>query len=175
MTRMAARRGGGSDHCPAAGSRAPCAEIDPQAFLDAFDEFAQAVRRARGVPASDGEGGLSLTFSQYALIRALAGRSAARIGDLAGDAAITPSTATRILDVLERREMVQRHRAPEDRRAVTVTLTERGRVALQRQDDWMRGRQEAFFAGLPATEQALAPDLLLRLAQLIGELSAGPG
>jgi DNA-binding MarR family transcriptional regulator len=69
---------------------------------------------------------------------------------------------------------VRRDRSAEDRRAVSVSLTERGREALGRQDAWMRGRQRGFFAALPPEEQALAPDLLVRLAGLIGELAAGP-
>ena len=147
---------------------------DPDAFLEAFDAFATAIRRARGVPAQDGDGRLNLTLSQYTLVRALAGREAARIGDLAGDAAIAPSTATRILDALERRAMVRRHRVAEDRRGVTITLTERGRAALHRQDAWMRGRQRAFFDELPDDERAVASDLLVRLAALIDELAVGP-
>lgn len=148
---------------------------EAEAFLGAFDALAQAIRRARGVPARDGAAGPALTFSQYALIRALADRETARIGDLALDAAVTPSTATRILDALERRRLVRRARAASDRRAVAVTLTGRGRDALRRQDAWMRGRQRAFFAALPAHERAFAPDLLLRLGVLIDELAAGPG
>ena len=140
-------------------------------FLDAFDSLASAVRRARGV-SQDGENALS--FSQLALIRALAGRDAARVSELADDAAITPSTATRILDVLERRAMVQRTRIETDRRRVTVTLTDQGRIALARQDAWMRGRQREFYAELPDGERELAASLLLRVAQLIDELAAGP-
>ena len=96
------------------------------------------------------------------------------MSDLAAEASIAPSTATRILDALERRAIVTRTRSREDRRGVTVTLTEFGRGALEAQDAWMRGRQRAFFAGLPAQEQELAPDLLVRLAALIDELAAGP-
>ena len=40
--------------------------------------------------------------------------------------------------------------------------------------EWLRGRQRAFYAGLPAHERELAPDLLIRLAGLIDELAAGP-
>ena len=58
---------------------------------------------------------------------------------------------------------------------MTVTLTDFGREALRSQDEWMRGRQTAFFAGLPPAERELAPDLLVRLAALIDELAAGPG
>ncbi len=160
--------GGGADH----DAFLDAFETDHDAFLDAFETLTQAIRRARGTSALDADG--RLTFSQYALIRALAGREAARIGDLAGDAAISPSTATRILDALERRALVRRHRSSEDRRGVTVTLTEAGRAALGRQDAWMRGRQRAFFEQLPGGERAFAPGLLVRMAALIDELAAGP-
>lgn len=145
--------------------------IGAESFHESFDALAQAIRRARGAPARDAE---DLSLSQYALVRALAERSDVRIGDLAGEAAITPSTATRILDTLERRSLIRRRREPGDRRVVTVTLTERGRMALERRDTWLRGRQQAFFATLPDAQRALAPDLLRRLAVLIDELAAGP-
>jgi DNA-binding MarR family transcriptional regulator len=146
---------------------------DGDAFLAAFDAFAQAVRRARGAPAQSAENG-TLTLSQYALLQALATRDQARVRDLAVEAGITASTATRILDALERRGIILRSRSPDDRRAVTVTLTEFGRDALGHQDGWLRGRQRAFYATLPEVERELAPDLLMRLAALIDELAAGP-
>jgi DNA-binding MarR family transcriptional regulator len=147
------------------------ARQDVEAFLASFDAFAKAVRRARGAPSS-GEG---LTLSQYALLQALSERQAARVRDLADEAGIAPSTATRILDVLERRSIVRRARAADDRRGVTVTLTAFGRQALAGQDEWIRTRQLAFYEALPDIERELAPDLLVRLAALIDALAAGPG
>jgi DNA-binding MarR family transcriptional regulator len=145
---------------------------DVDEFLNSFDAFAQAVRRARGTQAQSRDE--SLTLSQYALLQALASRETARVQELASEAGVTPSTASRILDALERRAIVSRSRAPDDRRGVTITLTEQGREALNDQDTWLRGRQRAFYDGLPATEQELAPDLLVRLAALIDEIAAGP-
>jgi DNA-binding MarR family transcriptional regulator len=139
-------------------------------FLTAFDALAQAVRRARGSAAANG----GLTLSQYGLLEGLTAQSSARVQELAGNAGITPSTATRILDALERRGIVERTRTPEDRRAVAVSLTEQGQELLQAEEEWLRGRQRAFFASLPPTEREIAPDLLQRLAALIDELAAGP-
>jgi DNA-binding MarR family transcriptional regulator len=141
-------------------------------FLAAFDAFAQAIRRVRGASPQDRPG--LLTFSQYALLQPLAGTDAARVSDLAAEAGIAPSTATRILDALERRALVCRTRSEEDRREVTVTLTELGRRALERQGAWIRGRQRAFFDNLPPNERELVGDLLIRLADLIDEVAAGP-
>ncbi len=142
-------------------------------FLAAFDTFVQAVRRARGAPARGGE--RELTLSQYALVAGLSERRGARVRELARDAGITASTATRILDALERRDIVRRDRAAEDRRAVTVTLTDHGRELLSEQDGWVRARTLSFYDGLPGDERLMVANLLFRLSSLIDELAAGPG
>ena len=139
-------------------------------FLTAFDALAQAVRRARGAAAANG----GLTLSQYGLLEGLTTQPSARVQELAGSAGVTPSTATRILDALERRGIVERARSLEDRRAVAVSLTDQGEQLLQSQQEWLRGRQRSFYASLPPEERELAPDLLLRLAALIDELASGP-
>lgn len=141
-------------------------------FLAGFDALAQAVRRARGANGRAADGGL--TLSQYGLLEGLAHRRAARVQDLAGAAGISPSTATRILDALERRGIVRRTRSSVDRRAVAVSLTKLGQDLLHAEQEWLRGRQGAFYDSLPGAEQELAPDLLVRLAALIDELAAGP-
>jgi DNA-binding MarR family transcriptional regulator len=141
-------------------------------FLAGFDALAQSVRRARGATGHGADGGL--TLSQYGLLEGLASRRAARVQELAAGAGISPSTATRILDALERRGIVRRTRSTKDRRAVAVSLTELGAELLHAEEDWLRGRQRDFYASLPPAEQELAPDLLIRLAALIDELAAGP-
>jgi DNA-binding MarR family transcriptional regulator len=148
------------------------ADVAAEDFVAAFDALVQAVRRARGAPVQAGD--RSLTLSQYALLRGLADRTEARVYELATEASITAPTATRILDALERRGIVRRNRATDDRRAVTVTLTTSGRDQLSSQDEWMRARTRAFHAKLPPHEREFAPDLLVRLAALIDELAAGP-
>jgi DNA-binding MarR family transcriptional regulator len=145
---------------------------DSREFLAAFDEFARAVRRARGTGPQSANG--TLTLSQYGLLQPLADREDARVRELASQAGIAAPTATRILDALERRGVVHRSRASGDRRVVTVTLTELGRDMLSSQDEWLRGRERAFFESLPPDERELAPDLLLRLAALIDQLALGP-
>lgn len=143
-------------------------------FVAGFDALAQAVRRARGanVNGRSANGGLSL--SQYALLEVLADQRSARVQELAAHAGITASTATRILDALERRGVVRRVRDDDDRRVVAVSLTDQGQTLVHAERDWLRGRQRAFYAALPSAEQELAPDLLFRLAALIDELASKP-
>lgn len=140
-------------------------------FVAGFDALAQAVRRARGANGST-NGGLSL--SQYALLEVLADRRSARVQELAAHAGVTASTATRILDALERRGVVLRLRDDEDRRVVAVSLTDQGQTLVTAEREWLRGRQRAFYAALPSSEQELAPDLMFRLAALIDELAIKP-
>ncbi len=151
---------------------APTPIAGAEDFLVAFETLAQAVRRARGAVAQDSPD--RLTLSQYSLLLPLSGADTARVSDLAAGAGIAPSTASRILDALERRAIVRRTRSEEDRRGVTVTLTDDGRAVLDQQHEWMRGRQLEFFDGLPGEERELVADLLVRLAALIDELSCGP-
>lgn len=141
-------------------------------FLDAFDAFVQAVRRARGGRGRERQ--RVLTLSQYGLLQPLAASDGARVRELADQAGIAPSTATRILDALQRRGIVDRSPSAGDRRGVRVTLTPAGREALRDEDDWLRAREREFYARLPDHERRLAPDLLLRLAALIDEMAAGP-
>ena len=149
----------------------PTPEADQ--VLDAFDTFVQAVRRARG--ASSQVQGRSLTLSQYGLLQPLADSEGARVRELAEQAGIAPSTATRILDALERRGIVDRRTSDGDRRGISVSLTPAGRQVLDNEDGWMRARERDFYASLPPDERVLAPDLLKRLAAFIDQLAAGPG
>ncbi len=141
-------------------------------FVAAFDSLARAIRRARGALNPSNGGGLSL--SQYGLLLPLADRSQARTGELAEAAGITASTATRILDALERRGVVVRLQAADDRRAVAVRLTPRGRALLGRHRAWIRDRQREFYATLDVDERGPAPKLLRKLGGLIDELASGP-
>ena len=150
---------------------APSPEPDVDAFLASFDTFAQAVRRARGARTGGGGG---LTLSQYGLLEPLLDHEPARVRELAAGAGITAPTATRILDTLERRGLVHRAQAHDDRRGVSVRLTERGRTDLRNHHEWLRTRQRAFHQELTPRERALAPDLMVRVAALIDELAGGP-
>jgi DNA-binding MarR family transcriptional regulator len=142
-------------------------------FLDAFQTFARAIRRARGGRPREGSG--TLTLSQYGLLEPLLDQRSARSTELAAAAGITASTATRILDALERNGIIQRGRSAEDRRAVTVCLTAEGRRRLEAQREWIQLRELALYEGLAPEQRAVAEDLLRRLAVLSDELAAGPG
>jgi DNA-binding MarR family transcriptional regulator len=145
-------------------------EIDR--FLDAFQTFARAIRRARGARPAAGEGGL--TLSQYGLLEPLLDQTDGRSTELAEAAGIAASTATRILDALERNGIVRRGRDDQDRRAVTVSLTPLGRRRLAAHRSWIQEQEIALYEGMGADQRSVAADLLLRLAELSEKLGEGP-
>ncbi|MBI5105003.1 MAG: MarR family transcriptional regulator [Solirubrobacterales bacterium] len=113
------------------------AELDT--FMAAFDELRRAVRSARARTADD-----RLTPSQYDLLLPLldAGRSLG-LRELAEAAGVAPPTATRMLDGLQRRGLVDRSRCADDRRAVRLTLTSEGAALVrERREQVLAAHQE---------------------------------
>ena len=83
-------------------------------FLAAFDTLAQAIRRARGTILQ--AGAMGLTLSQYGLLEPLARRPSARVHELARrEARDHGPHGDEGAHALERRGIVERRRASEDR------------------------------------------------------------
>lgn len=68
-----------------------------------------------------------VTLPQYRALVILASRGGQRVVDLADALDVSPSTATRMCDRLEAKDLITRERSAEDRRTVRVTLTDAGR------------------------------------------------
>jgi DNA-binding MarR family transcriptional regulator len=137
-------------------------------FTEALHDFFKAARRARGRAARDpSPDGLSL--AQYHLLEPLGTgpRTNRELAELAG---ISAPTATRMIDGLVQRNLVSRIEDPTDRRAVVISLTEPGRVALSRKEREYDARRQRIAEALEPHEQDLAADLLRRIAAVIEEL-----
>src|SRR5919107_3828904 len=105
---------------------APAAADD---FAAAWEDFFRAVRRAKG-RASARKPANGLSLSQYHLLAPLAAADEPlTVRSLAEAAAVTPPTATRMLDGLVRDGLATRRPSARDRRCVTVSLTPAGREA----------------------------------------------
>lgn len=136
---------------------------DPQleAFTAAFDEFVRAAKRARARHQPDA----LLSPGQYDLLAPLLdGDEPPGLTDLARAAGVSAPTATRMLDGLQRRGLVSRKRAAEDRRAIRVTLTTAGRAAVLDHRARQLRRRRALFEQLSPADRRAAARVLSRLA-----------
>ena len=106
-----------------------------------------------------------LTLPQLAVLRSLRDAGPQLAGHLAETAGLSAASATRLLDRLEERGLVRRHRDRDDRRCVEIQLTAQGRhlVGAVRvlRDSPLRRAVEA----MSDTEQRALAAALRRLAQ----------
>jgi DNA-binding MarR family transcriptional regulator len=138
------------------------------AFSAALHDFFRAARRARGRAArrSDPEG---LSLAQYHLLEPLAdGPSTNR--QLAAAADVSSPTATRMIDVLVARDLVTRVEDPTDRRAVLISLTPRGRRALEAKMREYDAARRQIAAAFDPDERRVAAGLIERITEVIEEL-----
>ncbi len=113
--------------------------IDEQLTLPQFDVLAQLHRRRQGMTP----------------------------GELTRELLVTAGNVTGIVDRLVRLGLVERMPVPEDRRAVRVRLTERGRRLMQRAIPRHRRDLEVILGAVPASDLARLRDLLGRVAQAL--------
>jgi DNA-binding MarR family transcriptional regulator len=152
---------------PTATKTPPDTSTAYEQFEFAWDEFMVSVRRARGRAASAPGG---LTSSQFHLLDALDRGTARTVGELAEAAGVTPPTATRMLDVLEREGVVERGRDEADRRVVAITLTPAGRKRVRARRSLIAKRRRMVFDALTAEERRRGAQLLHRLAEVMDHL-----
>jgi DNA-binding MarR family transcriptional regulator len=80
-----------------------------------------------------------------------------------------PSSMVSTIDELEAKELVQRHRDPNDRRAYALQMTDAGRDVLTRGRLLAREAQQELLGGLNADERAQLHALLLKVASTFTE------
>lgn len=82
----------------------------------------------------------SLSIVHLSLLSALEARGAQPMGVLADELDVSVASATGIVDRMEKRGLVERHHAAEDRRVVLVQPTERGLKLVRMAGDHRRAR-----------------------------------
>jgi MarR family transcriptional regulator, organic hydroperoxide resistance regulator len=103
-----------------------------------------------------------ITLQQYNVLRILRGAGPEGLPtlEIAERMIERAPGVTRLLDRIEAKKLVHRHRCPTDRRQVTCTITESGLELLARIDELVDGTDRALMGGLTEDE----------LEQLIGLL-----
>jgi len=140
---------------------------DLERFTEAWDDFANALRRARSRAWQQPS---PLTPAQYHLLLALSHEPGLGVGEMAAAAGCASPTATRILDVLERDGVVEREPSTEDRRRTIVSLTAKGKRLLTQQRRKSQQTKQRLYDQLSPRERRQAEGLLHRLAQVISDL-----
>lgn len=109
-----------------------------------------------------------LSDIQLASLSALERHSAMTPGELAAHEKVQPPSMTRVIAVLEERNLVQRAAHPTDRRQVLLTVTDEGRAVVQRmrrrKDAWLTMRLQELSPTERAALRAAAP-ILEKLSQ----------
>lgn len=144
---------------------APPSNVETGDFIAALRALFAAIRQARSRAAEELAGELSL--SQHDMLLALWEAGELRVGELAAAAGVAAPTATRMLDGLERVRIVERAPAGDDRRAVTVRLTDEGRRLLARKRRKVAAQLGGVYAALDPAQREGAERLLRDLTAAI--------
>jgi long-chain acyl-CoA synthetase len=98
---------------------------------------------------------VDLTIAQYRALVQL-GEGAEAASSLAAKLAISRPSATAVVEGLVQRGLVDRRQSADDRRRVSVTLTESGERVLAEADEVVRTRLAEILAGASPDRSALA-------------------
>jgi DNA-binding MarR family transcriptional regulator len=102
-----------------------------KADTELVDAFIGASRALVAVAArSLAEVGEDVTLPQYRVLVLLGSRGPQRAADLAAALRVNPSTATRMIERLVRKQLVRRTHARDDRRSLRISLSPPGRALV---------------------------------------------
>ena len=104
----------------------------------------------------------ALSVTQYNVLRILRGAGTAGVTckDIAGRMITRDPDITRLLDRLERRNLLTRNRAKEDRRFVSIRITDEGLTLLSELDAPIEQKQVAIMSHVPQAQLSTLIELL---------------
>jgi DNA-binding MarR family transcriptional regulator len=115
------------------------------------------------------EFGEEVTLTQYRSLVVLAARGPQGVAALAEAVAVTPPTASRLVDRLVRKGLVRRRRDRHDRRQVRIGLTDAGRRLVDLVTERRRVDIAELLKSIPPEVQRAMVAGLQRLAEAAGE------
>jgi DNA-binding MarR family transcriptional regulator len=110
------------------------------------------------------------TLAQYRTLVVLASRGPQRLVDLADALAVAPSTAGRMCERLVRKQLIKRHRARTDRRAVLVSITPAGRAVVDQATARRRELISQIMTRLPRDHQRAVAEAFRLFGEAAGEI-----
>lgn len=116
-------------------------------IVSAAQKYSQRVEKQLGV-----------TGAQLWIMKEIDVTPGLRVGEVAKKLAIHQTTASNLLDALEKKEMICKSRQETDQRIVNLTLTEKGRLLMQKAPEPVRGL-------LPEALSQMKDDDLMRLGE----------
>lgn len=118
--------------------------------------------RASHTRIAEALGSIGLTSALFGLLNVIGAREGAIQQELGAAMGIDPSTMVALLDELESAGLARRRPCPRDRRAREVTITPKGRRALERGRKMAAQVEDEVLAGLTAAERRQLLTLLRR-------------
>lgn len=113
-------------------------EKDGVSYLEILQKFRIIVRAAQKY-SQRVEKSLGVSGAQLWIMKEIERVPGLRVGEVARKLAIHQTTASNLLDALEKKDMVCKMRMPTDQRIVNLTLTDKGRALLMAAPDLTRG------------------------------------
>lgn len=144
-----------------------------QDFLGSASFFASAVQ---GLLAEqvDRSGADDVTLAQMKLLKLIAHADTHIVRDVAAFLGVSNAAASKAVDKLVRRGLVQRNTVPEDRRAIHLSLTPSGRRVLRRFQSSLSRVLEEIFRPFSNEEVRRARKLLDRVSLSVLENETSP-
>lgn len=119
---------------------------------------------------------VGLTAPQLLILQAIRGLGDVSISRLSQQVSLAQATVTSIIDRLETRGLVARHRSTEDRRVVHATLTEEGATKVLEAPTPLQDTFSKRFAAIDDWEKSMIVAALQRVATMMNaeEIDASP-
>jgi DNA-binding MarR family transcriptional regulator len=119
---------------------------------------------------------VGLTAPQLLILQAIRGLGAVSISKLSEEVSLSQATVTNIIDRLESRGIVARHRSTEDKRVVHATLTEEGKSKVSEAPTPIQNTFSKRYAELEEWEKSMIVAAMQRVAAMMNaeEIDASP-
>ncbi|WP_206952602.1 MarR family winged helix-turn-helix transcriptional regulator [Trinickia acidisoli] len=115
---------------------------------------------------------LGITSTQASMLFMIASGRCSLAAELARDYGIDASAVTRLIDRLEKRNLLSRVRSSEDRRAVHLAVTDEGSKLAARMPDIFGGVVDKALAGFTPEEVGFLKSMLRRILANTGDPAA---